>query len=396
MAALPLLVLALALMVGCGGGSLPAGNTPATGSAMAKKPGEPDWWARGTAAAPSAPERVRVGLSASRSPSGVLLLWEGGLLGDYNNDGEVGFADVNLLVANFSRPADQFTPAAVRLFDLDGVSDPPISFNDVSIFVSQFGLELSGFLVVRRELSGSFVPKSSLLWDVESQVPTEGSTALPSPEGETAFTVAHPGPPPEQRLITWSYLDRTPPAGPVAYVVVPYSASSPPHYGAPSNAALAEATGRRLELATPRSTLAVGEEILVELRIRQLREVFTVNARVRFDPSLVSFVSASPTLTQPDGSELENALPPQVFMVGNLVSSSLVGVNVTTNNPSPDPLTGTVAYLRFLALSPGTANFALVTEGGDGVGPPFLFVHRQDDSPISFAVDPAVSVEIVP
>ena len=74
------------------------------------------------------------------------------LKGDFNPDGRVDFADVNLLVASFGQNAGESEQATK--VDIHGVEDGSVNFADVNLLVGNFGLEVASYLVWRVDQGG--------------------------------------------------------------------------------------------------------------------------------------------------------------------------------------------------------------------------------------------------
>ena len=83
---------------------------------------------------------------------GIELSFLETLKGDFNPDGRVDFADVNLLVASFGQGAGESDQAAK--VDIHGVEDGSVNFADVNLLVSNFGLEVDSYLVYRLDPGG--------------------------------------------------------------------------------------------------------------------------------------------------------------------------------------------------------------------------------------------------
>ncbi len=294
----------------------------------------------------------------------VYLSWRESFKSDFNNDGQVDFADVTVLVQMFGSSAEEVgDPDYFSILDSDGSGT--VDFGDATIFVSTFGSTLGGYAVIRRQVPSPDQVPGIDLFIVGDQV-AGGSELLRipgvSPDDNPDITVARKVPDDPTKPNQYEVVD-TPGPGFFAYVVVPYSApGDSPKYGLPSQPLVGRgATTATFLLTTDTPQVAPGDPLTVQVELDNTSAALFAHGRVVFDPAALTLDSCD--LVTDGSSPLGTDLAGFCDLVPG--SDDTLSFFVTRTSSSFDPAevsSGPILTISFTTAAEGETTLAFTSE----------------------------------
>ena len=294
----------------------------------------------------------------------VHLSWRESFKSDFNNDGQVDFADVTVLVQMFGSSAEDVAdPDYFFLLDSDGSGT--VDFGDATIFVSTFGSTLGGYGVIRRQVPSPDQVPGIDLFIVGDQV-AGGSELLRipgvSPDDNPDLTVSRKVPDDPTKPNQYEVVD-TPGPGFFAYVVVPYSApGDSPKYGLPSQPLVGRgSTTATFLLTTDTPQVAPGDPLAVQVELDNTSAALFAHGRVVFDPGALSLSSCDLVTDgrSPLGADLAGFCD---LVPGRDDTLSFFITRASTDFDPAEVASGPILTISFTAAAEGETTLAFTSQ----------------------------------
>ncbi|MCB1216553.1 hypothetical protein KDL44_04135 [bacterium] len=295
------------------------------------------------------------------------LTWRERLTGDYDINGVVTIADITPLGINLNKSYDKEDPdASPKVEVADGDWNGLITLADITPIGQNIGTQIVGYDVYRTTLTDiSEDPTTDVKDPRWSKIENASDPGLPS--------APRAGAPATGSRLTYTFLDNTIPdsGGSYAWAVLPIAAQDQtPREGPVSNIAKSgvSAKGAPVDLVIQDpagSSLTLGDEFWVAVRISDVIGLFSANMRLEYDSSLLEVVEVD-TADQilpdyVDGAfSGDNLLVDPLFIgIDNVAPADspyvLLGFNDTQKQGTPVvDGSGNVGYIKFRAIAEGS------------------------------------------
>jgi hypothetical protein len=319
----------------------------------------------------------------------AVLTWTEVNAGDYDNSGEVNIADLQPVAAYYmSVPTGPNDPSYMA----DGDKSGEVNITDLQPIANNFMNYLSGYTIYRAPYSGSPPDFTGL-----GHLPNLGT-----PPVNTNVSIDRPASPPTHPHLTYTYTDDVASTGEYAYIVRAYSRSgdTPPE-GDPSNlGTVTLAPAAQYTLASydasmnPATTFSIGDQIIIEVQVNFVLDLFTANARIEYPAGSLTFVqgvaSLDPThqnmlYNPPDGDPVFGCVEVQP---GLAAFDASLRAGATGKNGS-----GSVAYITFTAAASGPAHVDIL-DPTNPANAPYVYLHNTAGNDIPFILGPQVDLTI--
>ena len=294
------------------------------------------------------------------------LTWRERLTGDYDLNGLVTISDITPIGLYFGDSYDTADPDGTPKAEVvDGDINGLINVSDLTPIGQNFQVQIRGYDVYRTALSSPDEEPTEDLSDPRwTRIENNTDPGLPSAVRSSV--------PANGVRVTYTFVDDSIPdtGGDYAWAVVPIAGiDQSPQQGPVSNIARSEVSPKGapvdIVLEDPAtSTLTVGDEFWVAVRITDVIGLFSANMRLEYDSSLLEVVEEAtvdqilPEYTDGEFSGTNMLTDPLFIGIDNVAPADdpyvLLGFNDTQKQGTPTvDGSGAVGFIKFRAIADG-------------------------------------------